>query len=160
MSRTGEGNMTRLGILLIAALALAPPVAAPQSIPVLATEAVTPAATPAETLPTLEELLWVARPLVIFADTPDDPRFVQQMRMLEADPEPLVERNVVVLSDADPEANGPLRQRLRPRDFGIVLIDIDGTVAQRRPVPTSVRELVRTIDRMPSRREETGSRRP
>jgi hypothetical protein len=160
MSRIGEGNMTRLGILLIAALALPPPVAAQSSIPVLATEAATPAATPAETPPTLEELLWVARPLVIFADTPDDPRFVQQMKMLEADPEPLVERNVVVLSDADPEAKGPLRQQLRPRDFGIVLIDIDGTVAQRRPVPTSVRELVRTIDRMPSRREETGSRRP
>ena len=34
--------------------------------------------------PTLEELRWVARPLVVFADTPDDPRFVQQMRMLEA----------------------------------------------------------------------------
>ena len=80
--------------------------------------------------------------------------------MLEADPEPLVERHVVVLSDTDPAANGPLRQRLRPRGFGLVLIDIDGTVAQRRPVPTTVRELVNLIDRMPSRREETGSRRP
>ena len=66
----------------------------------------------------------------------------------------------MVLSDADPAANGPLRQQLRPRDFGVVLIDIDGSVAQRRPVPTSVRELVNLIDRMPSRREETGSRRP
>ena len=160
MSRIGEGNMTRLGILLIAVLAVPPPAAAQERVLVLTTEAVTPAATPAETPPTLEELLWVARPLVIFADTPEDPRFVQQMRMLESDPEPLVERNVVVLSDADPEANGPLRQRLRPRDFGIVLIDVDGTVAQRRPVPTSVREIIGLIDRMPSRREETGSRRP
>lgn len=110
--------------------------------------------------PTLDELRWVARPLVVFADTPEDPRFVQQMRMLEADPDPLLERNVVILSDSDPATNGPLRQRLRPRDFGLVLIDVDGSVAQRRPVPTSVRELVNLIDRMPSRREETGSRRP
>ncbi|MCB1401961.1 MAG: DUF4174 domain-containing protein, partial [Rhodobacteraceae bacterium] len=39
------------------------------------------------------------------------------------------------------------------------LIDIDGTVAQRRPAPTSARELINLIDRMPSRRQETGSRR-
>jgi Domain of unknown function (DUF4174) len=147
--------MPRLAVLLIA-LAAALPAAGQDRIPVLATEA----AKPATAQPTLDELLWVARPLVVFADTPDDPRFVQQMRMLEADPEPLVERNVVILSDADPAANGPLRQELRPRDFGVVLIDVDGTVAQRRPVPTSVREFVNLIDRMPSRREETGSRRP
>lgn len=82
------------------------------------------------------------------------------MRMLAADPVPLAERNVVVLSDADPAANGPLRQRLRPRDFGLVLIDVDGSVAHRRPLPATVREIANMIDRMPSRREETGSRRP
>jgi hypothetical protein len=146
--------MLRAGILLI--VLLSAPAAAQDEVPALATG--TPV--PTETQPTLDELRWVARPLVVFADTPEDPRFVQQMRMLEADPEPLVERNVVVLTDAAPDANGPLRQRLRPRDFGIVLIDVDGTVAQRRPVPTSVREITRLIDRMPSRREETGSRRP
>jgi hypothetical protein len=155
MSMTGEENMPRIAWLLIALVA-ALPAGAQGRIPVLVTEA----ATPAEPQPTLDELRWVARPLVVFADTPEDPRFVQQMRMLEADPEPLVERNVVVLTDADPAAEGPLRQRLRPRDFGLVLIDIDGSVAQRRPVPTSVREITRLIDRMPSRREETGSRRP
>jgi hypothetical protein len=147
--------MPRAGILLIALLS-ALPLAAQDQVPALATGA----ATPAETPPSLDELRWVARPLVVFADTPEDPRFVQQMRMLEADPEPLLERNVVILSDSDPAARGPLRQELRPRDFGLVLIDVDGTVAQRRPVPTSVRELVNLIDRMPSRREETGSRRP
>jgi hypothetical protein len=146
--------MLRAGILLI--VLLSAPAAAQEEVPALATET----AAPTETQPTLDELLWVARPLVVFADTPEDPRFVQQMRMLEADPEALVQRNVVVLTDATPAANGPLRQRLRPRDFGVVLIDIDGTVAQRRPVPTSVREIIHLIDRMPSRREETGSRRP
>ena len=72
-----------------------------------------------------------------------------------ADPE-----SAVVLTDTDPAANGPLRQRLRPRGFGLVLIDTDGRVAHRRPLPVTVRELSNMIDRMPSRREETGSRRP
>lgn len=147
--------MPKPALLLIALLSVLP-AAAGDATPAVATEA----AAPAEPQPTLDELRWVARPLVVFADTPGDPRFIQQMRMLEADPDPLADRHVVVLSDADPAAHGPLRQRLRPRDFGLVLIDIDGSVAQRRPAPTSVRELVNMIDRMPSRREETGSRRP
>ena len=147
--------MPRPAIVLIALLS-AWPLLAQDAVPAVATEA----AAPAEPAPTLEELHWVARPLVIFADTPGDPRFVQQLRMLDSDPKPLADRNVVILTDSDPAANGPLRQRLRPRDFGVVLIDIDGTVAQRRPVPTSVREITGMIDRMPSRREETGSRRP
>ena len=110
--------------------------------------------------PDLDSLQWVARPLVVFADTASDPKFVQQMAMFEADPGSLDDRLVVVLTDTDPAANGPLRLQLRPQGFGVVLIDVDGSVAQRRPVPTSVRELVNLIDRMPSRREETGSHRP
>lgn len=110
--------------------------------------------------PTLEDLRGQSRVAVIFADTPDDPRFVQQIAWLDAEPEPLEDRRVVVLTDTDPEAKGPLRQRLRPSGFGLVLIDIDGAIAQRRPMPTSVRELVNFIDRMPSRRLETGSYRP
>jgi Domain of unknown function (DUF4174) len=110
--------------------------------------------------PDLASLQWQARPLVVFADAPLDPKYVQQMALLEADPEPLAERRVVVLTDTDPAADGPLRQQLRPRGFGLVLIDIDGQVAHRRPVPVTVRELSNMIDRMPSRRQETGSRRP
>ncbi len=110
--------------------------------------------------PDLDSLKWVSRPLVVFADTPEDPKFVQQMGWLEADPKPLADRRVVVLTDTDPAANGPLRQRLRPRGFGLVLIDTDGRVAQRRPLPASVREITSMIDRMPSRRQETGSHRP
>jgi hypothetical protein len=82
------------------------------------------------------------------------------MALLAEDEARLEDRLVVVLTDTDPAANGPLRQRLRPRGFGIVLIDTDGRVAHRRPLPVTVRELSNMIDRMPSRREETGSRRP
>lgn len=110
--------------------------------------------------PTLEELRWVARPVVVFADSPNDPRFLQQLQMLEEREEELEDRRVVVLTDTQPGEQGPLRQQLRPRDFTLVLIDTDGTVVQRRPAPTSARELLNLIDRLPSRRQETGSRRP
>lgn len=110
--------------------------------------------------PSLDELKGQSRVAVVFADTPDDPKYIQQIAWLEAEPGPLEERRVVVLTDTDRAANGPLRQRLRPVGFGLVLIDLDGTIAGRRPLPTTVRELVNSIDRMPSRRLETGSHRP
>jgi len=117
------------------------------------------AAAAQDPMPGLAELKG-SRPVVIFADDPEDPKFVQQMAYIDALPGELEKRNVVVLTDTDPAANGPLRQRLRPQGFGVVLIDVDGTVAHRRPLPTSVRELANFIDRTPSRRQETGSMRP
>ncbi|MBP7000944.1 DUF4174 domain-containing protein [Amaricoccus sp.] len=145
----------RLAAALVATLAVpalaADPAADAAPVPVAAE-------TPAET-PTLAELLWVARPLVIFADTPHDPRFAQQMALLDENMPALDERLVVVLTDVDPAANGPLRRQLRPRGFGLVLLDTDGSIVQRRPAPTTVRELSGMIDRLPSRRQETGSRR-
>ncbi len=121
--------------------------------------AVLEAGAPAAAEADLDALLWVARPLVVFADSPADPRFAQQMAMLDEGRPELEDRLVVVLTDTDPDANGPLRRELRPRGFGLVLLDTDGSVVQRRPAPTTVRELSGTIDRLPSRRQETGSRR-
>ena len=126
---------------------------------ILAALALAVAPARAQDQPALDDLLG-SRPLVVFADTPDDARFVQQMRWLDADPDELDDRGVVVLVDTDPAANGPLRQRLRPRGFGLVLIDVDGQVARRQPLATTVRELTNLIDRTPSRRRETGSHRP
>lgn len=117
------------------------------------------AAAEATVQPDLAELLWVARPLVVFADSPQDPRYIQQMELLDAGSAVLEDFRVQVLTDTDPAAMGPLRHALRPRGFGLVLIDTDGSVVQRRPTVTSVRELAGTIDRLPSRRQETGSRR-
>jgi hypothetical protein len=110
--------------------------------------------------PTLEELRWIARPLVIFADSANDPRFRQQLNMLAERESELLDRDVVILTDTDPTARGPLRVELRPRDFGLVLIDRDGSVVQRRPSPTTAREIINLIDRLPSRRQEIGSQRP
>ncbi len=102
----------------------------------------------------LGQYQWHNRPLVIFADTPDDPRFRHQMEMLAITPDELESRDVVILTDTDPDADGPLRQTLHPRDFMLVLIGKDGTVALRKPFPWSVRELSRAIDKMPMRQEE------
>lgn len=120
-------------------------------------ESLAPDEAPDPAQPDLESLLWVARPIVVFADTANDPRFRQQMELLDEHTEDLLERDVVILTDTDASVLSPLRRELRPRDFTLVLIDKDGTVVQRRPTPTTVRELTRTIDRLPSRRQETNS---
>ena len=102
----------------------------------------------------LPDFLWHARPVIVFADSPDDPRFIQQIELLEEDLGQLAERDVIVLTDADPDAKLPLRQRLRPRGFMLVLVGKDGVVELRKPLPWTVREITRSIDKMPIRREE------
>lgn len=102
----------------------------------------------------LEPFLWLARPVVVFADTPNDPRFIQQMQLLEARKEDLFRRDVVVLVDTDPAANSELRRTLRPRGFMLVIVGKDGKVAFRKPAPWDVREITRAIDKMPVRKQE------
>ncbi len=107
----------------------------------------------------LSTFLWRSRVIVIFADTPADPRFADQIAMLEAEAERLMVRDVVVLTDTDPAARSPAREKLHPRGFQFVLIAKDGTVALRKPAPLSVREITRTIDKMPMRQREVEERR-
>lgn len=93
-------------------------------------------------------------PVVIFADTAAEPHFTTQLRLLEALPAPLIDRGVVVITDTDPSAATPWRQRLHPRGFSLVLIDTDGRIVTRKPLPWDAREIARSIDKLPSRREE------
>lgn len=102
------------------------------------------------------DFLWKARPVVVFADTPNDPAFREQMRVLEARDKALAERDVVVIADSNPQAGSPWRQQLHPRGFSLVIIDKDGQVKQRRPLPWDVREISRAIDKLPLRRQEIG----
>lgn len=102
----------------------------------------------------LSQFLWKKRVLVIFADSPGDPRFIQQMTRLETRPEDLAERDVVLLIDTDPSAESELRKTLRPRGFMLVLIGKDGNLYLRKPLPWDIREISRSIDKMPMRREE------
>lgn len=108
---------------------------------------------------TLSDFRWQKRPVVVFADTPADPAFVEQMRNLEQRWPELAEQDVVVITDTDPAAGSEARTKLRPRGFMFVLIDKDGTVAQRKPFPWDAREISRAIDKTPTRREELRARR-
>jgi len=107
----------------------------------------------------LEEYLWLKRPVVVFADSPNDPRFQQQMDLLQERLDDLAVRDVVVLTDTDPSVLSPLREKLRPRGFMLLLIGKDGSVYLRKPFPWSVREISRSIDKMPLRQQEIRDRR-
>ncbi|WP_299373212.1 DUF4174 domain-containing protein [uncultured Tateyamaria sp.] len=107
----------------------------------------------------LSEFVWEKRPIIVFADSPNDPSFAQQMDLLRDRAQELAERDVVVLTDTDPAAEGALRLKLRPRGFMLVLIGKDGGVKLRKPFPWDVRELSRTIDKMPMRQREIRDRR-
>ena len=107
----------------------------------------------------LDELTWEVRPLVIFADTPSDPRFQQQMDLILAEVDRLAERDVMIIVDTDDETMSDVRTTLRPRGYMMALVGKDGRVALRKPEPWSVRELSRSIDKMPLRQQEISDRR-
>jgi len=134
-------------LLLIAMFAAALPLAVP------AQEAGRPQVTiegPAD----LDQYLWKARPLVVFADSPEDPRYVEQLQLISDRSADLAVRDVVVLTDTDPAAQSELRRKLRPNGFSLVLIDKKGQVQMRRPSPRDMREIVNAIDKLPLRQQE------
>tara|TARA_R110002096_G_scaffold14955_2_gene52760 strand:+ start:610 stop:1086 length:477 start_codon:yes stop_codon:yes gene_type:complete len=104
----------------------------------------------------LAELQWIARPVVVFANSPRDPSFEDQMDELLAELPRLIERDVILITDTDPSAASEIRTKLRPRGFMLVLIGKDGQIKLRKPLPWTVRELSRSIDKMPIRLQEIG----
>ena len=102
----------------------------------------------------LSEFLWLKRPIVVFADSPADPRFVEQINLLTERLDILAERDVVILTDTNPADQSAIRTELRPRGFMFVLIAKDGTKVLRKPFPWDVRELSRSIDKLPLRQQE------
>ena len=135
-------------VAMLAAVALSGPVWAQDDSDRMAE---TPLITEADTL---EPFLWVARPVIVFADTPNDPRYLEQITLLEARKEELFSRDVVVITDTDRESGSELRRELRPRGFQLVVLGKDGQVKLRKPAPWSVREITRQIDKFPLRRQE------
>lgn len=107
----------------------------------------------------LNQFVWHARPLVVFADSPDDPSFGHQMQLLTSRIADLAERDVIVITDTDRANPSSVRTTLRPRGFMLTLVDKDGRVALRKPSPQDVRELTRSIDKMPLRIQEVEDRR-
>ncbi len=120
----------------------------------LAQEAVDPLAPREASTTDLNDFLWTHRPIIIFADTPADPRFQEQLALLAERPGPLLERDVVIIVDTDPDARSDIRTELRPRGFMLVVMTKDGAVGFRRPSPRDVREIIRGIDNFQIRQEE------
>lgn len=102
----------------------------------------------------LADLKFIRRPVVVFADSPNDPSFIRQMELINMGLPALAERDVVVITDTDPDARSDLRQKLRPRGFSLVLMDKDQRGVLRKPLPWDVREIVNAIDKFPLRRQE------
>ncbi len=108
----------------------------------------------------LADLLYLKRPVVVFADSPNDPNFVRQMELIGADLTLLADRDVVLIIDTDPAAKSDIRQKLRPHGFSLVLMDKDGRATLRKPLPWDLREITNAIDRFPLRRQEMLERSP
>ncbi|MEY4983007.1 MAG: hypothetical protein RIR62_1273 [Pseudomonadota bacterium] len=106
----------------------------------------------------LADLLYLRRPVVVFADTPNDPNFIRQMELIAAALPALAERDVIVITDTDPAARSDIRRELRPRGFSLVLMDKDLRPVIRKPLPWDVREITNAIDKFPLRRQEIQQR--
>lgn len=102
----------------------------------------------------LADVIWAARPLVIFADSPLDPIFAQQMELLRAGQAIAQDRDMIIIVDTDPSARTIIRETLHPKGFNWALIGKDGMVKLRKPFAWDMRELSRVIDKMPIRQQE------
>jgi len=111
------------------------------------------------TEPDLAALKWVARPIIVFADTPNDPRLIQQIEEFDLRKDEFDERDVVILVDTDPATTSDLRDQFRPRDFRVLVLGKDGKVVYRKSNPVTAREVIRLIDRLPLRRDEVAAER-
>ena len=97
---------------------------------------------------------WKNRVLIVFANSDRDPRFQDQLAMINEQIDALRERDVVVAIDTDPTMKSKLRKTFRPHGFMILLIGKDGHKALRKPFPWDIREISRSIDKMPMRQQE------
>ena len=102
----------------------------------------------------LDDFLWLARPVIVFADTPANPAFNRQIELWQARINELVLRDVVLIVDTSGADPSDIRRKLRPRGFMLTLIGKDGGVKLRKPFPWDVRELSRQIDKIPLRQQE------
>jgi hypothetical protein len=140
----------------LAVLALALPAL---SLPTWADEAPVFVPVPADQV-VEADLLFLRRPVIIFADSPADPAFVRQMELLSRTYDELAARDVILIIDTDPANPSALRQKLHPRGFSLVLMDKDWKPSIRKPLPWDGREIVNSIDKMPIARTEALERNP
>ncbi len=106
------------------------------------------------------DLLFLRRPVIVFADSANDPAFLRQMELLARYYPQFEARDVILITDTDPANPSELRRKLRPRGFSLVLMDKDWKPSIRKPLPWEGREIVNSIDKMPIARTEALERNP
>lgn len=104
----------------------------------------------------LEAYRWSHRPVLLFSPSENEPAYVEQRAALEASQDGLVERDIVVLIDTDPNGQGLLRASFGAEGFEVLLIGKDGGVKLRQQEPVGTGALFAAIDAMPMRRQEIG----
>jgi hypothetical protein len=100
---------------------------------------------------------WKDRVIVIFAPAAADANAVQQRASLEADPQAIAGRDLVVIEVIGdlPNATALRRQYGVPVDqFAVLLIGKDGGEKLRAAAPVEPSEIFRLIDSMPMRQRE------
>ena len=123
--------------------------------------AVTPVFAPVPASEVVEaDLLFTRRPVIVFADSPNDPAYLRQMQLLERYYPQFAARDVILITDTDPANPSALRKKLRPRGFSLVLMDKDWKPMIRKPLPWEGREIVNSIDKMPMARTEALEKNP
>ncbi len=122
---------------------------------------------------TLASMRDVSRPVLVFAETDADERFLQQVRWFAAGAHDASERQVVFLPvvrrrDArswgvdlsvghlGPEEMTAARERFHvaPSEFAVILVGKDGGEKYRSRVPVTIEKLDALIDAMPMRQQE------
>ncbi|SHG85159.1 protein of unknown function [Cognatiyoonia sediminum] len=107
----------------------------------------------------LDELRWIARPIIVFGESEFEPQFRRQLDLLISEADELATRDVILITDTDPDVRSDLRTRFRPRAFMLAIVGKDGQIKLRKPAPWDVREISRSIDKMPLRQQEIRDRR-
>ena len=106
------------------------------------------------------DYLYLRRPVIVFADSAQNPNFIRQMELLAPYMAELERRDVILITDTAPEAPSDLRRRLRPRGFALILMDKDWGSATRKPLPWDGREIINHIAKFPTSRQEALERNP
>lgn len=114
-----------------------------------------------------DDWAWTSRPLVVFADSPDEPKLAEQRRAVRMQCEGLAERDMVVIEivgdavkvDGEPRAADVAALKKHydiPPDatFALRLIGKDTGIKLRRAEPVTMDEIFGLIDSMPMRRRE------
>jgi hypothetical protein len=109
---------------------------------------------PAAEAASLDRYRWTARPVLVFAPKPDDPRYIEQQDKLKNAAAGLTERDLIVIDVTN--AIDPLRSRFDIAEdaFTVILIGKDGGEKARWSQPIEPDAIFSLVDAMPMRIDE------